>query len=123
MSAVATFGRLNGIDRPALATIIPTRQNPAVLLDSGASVECRPQHLVQFARMGAAYARIAIGCALLLFAAVSGVLASALFPAPPNATVWRLQRRNAALTGTLDTLKVEFCRDTHHDFVLTNCPR
>jgi glycerol-3-phosphate acyltransferase PlsX len=63
MSAVATFGRLKGIDRPALATIIPTRQSPAVLLDSGASVECRPQHLVQFARMGAAYARIAIGCA------------------------------------------------------------
>jgi glycerol-3-phosphate acyltransferase PlsX len=63
MSAVATFGRLKGIDRPALATIIPTRQNPAVLLDSGASVECRPQHLVQFARMGTAYARIAIGCA------------------------------------------------------------
>jgi glycerol-3-phosphate acyltransferase PlsX len=63
MAAVGTFGRLHDIDRPALATIIPTRQNPAILLDSGASVECRPQHLVQFARMGAAYARIAIGCA------------------------------------------------------------
>lgn len=63
MAAVATFGRLPGIDRPALATIIPTRQNPAILLDSGASVECRPQHLVQFARMGSAYARIALGCA------------------------------------------------------------
>jgi len=63
MASVATFGRLAGVDRPALATIIPTRQNPAILLDSGASVECRPQHLVQFARMGSAYARIAIGCA------------------------------------------------------------
>ena len=62
MASVATFGRLAGVDRPALATIIPTRQNPAILLDSGASVECRPQHLVQFARMGSAYARIAIGC-------------------------------------------------------------
>ena len=59
MAAIGTFGRLPGVDRPALATIIPTRQQPAVLLDSGATVECRPQHLVQFALMGAAYARIA----------------------------------------------------------------
>jgi phosphate acyltransferase len=63
MASIATFGRLAGVDRPALATLIPTRQNPAVLLDSGASVECRPQHLVQFALMGAAYARIALPCA------------------------------------------------------------
>ena len=62
MAAHAAFGRLPGVDRPALATIIPTRRNPAVLLDSGATVECRPQHLVQFAVMGSAYARIALGC-------------------------------------------------------------
>ena len=62
MAAIATFGRLAGVDRPALATLIPTRQEPAVLLDSGASVECRPHHLVQFALMGAAYARIALRC-------------------------------------------------------------
>ena len=41
-----------------------TRRRPAVLLDSGATVECRPQHLVQFAVMGAAYARVALGCAV-----------------------------------------------------------
>ena len=63
MAAVGTFGRLAGVDRPALATIIPTKGRPAVLLDSGANVECRPQHLVQFALMGAAYARVAFGCA------------------------------------------------------------
>ncbi len=63
MAAHAAFGRLAGVDRPALATIIPTRRRPTVLLDSGASVECRPQHLVQFAVMGAAYARVALGCA------------------------------------------------------------
>ena len=62
MAAHAAFGRLPGVDRPALATIIPTRQHPAVLLDSGATVECRPHHLVQFAVMGAAYARVALGC-------------------------------------------------------------
>lgn len=63
MAAMGAFGRLPGVDRPALATIIPTRRRPAVLLDSGATVECRPQHLVQFAVMGAAYARVALGCA------------------------------------------------------------
>jgi phosphate acyltransferase len=62
MAAHGAFGRLPGVDRPALATTIPTRRRPAVLLDSGATVECRPQHLVQFAIMGAAYARIALGC-------------------------------------------------------------
>ena len=61
MASLAAFGRLPGIERPALATIIPTRHAPAVLLDSGAVVECRPQHLVQFAVMGAAYARLAFG--------------------------------------------------------------
>src|SRR6476469_3572488 len=63
MAAIGAFGRLPGVDRPALATIVPTRRQPAVLLDSGATVECRPQHLVQFAIMGAAYARVALGCA------------------------------------------------------------
>jgi glycerol-3-phosphate acyltransferase PlsX len=62
MAAVGAFGRLPGVDRPALATIVPTRRQPAVLLDSGATVECRPQHLVQFAVMGVAYARVALGC-------------------------------------------------------------
>ena len=62
MAAIGAFGRLAGVDRPALATIIPTRREPAVLLDSGATVDCRPQHLVQFAIMGAAYARLALGC-------------------------------------------------------------
>jgi glycerol-3-phosphate acyltransferase PlsX len=61
MAAHAAFGRIPGVDRPALATIIPTRRLPAVLLDSGATVECRPQHLVQFAVMGVAYARVALG--------------------------------------------------------------
>jgi phosphate acyltransferase len=61
MASHGAFGALPGVDRPALATIIPTRKAPAVLLDSGATVGCRPQHLVQFAVMGAAYARVALG--------------------------------------------------------------
>jgi glycerol-3-phosphate acyltransferase PlsX len=60
MAAHGAFGMIPGVDRPALATTIPTRDRPAVLLDAGASVECRPQHLLQFAIMGSVYARLAL---------------------------------------------------------------
>jgi glycerol-3-phosphate acyltransferase PlsX len=62
MAAHAAFGMIAGVDRPALATTIPTRaRRPAVLLDAGANVECRPQHLLHFAVMGGVYARLALG--------------------------------------------------------------
>ena len=62
VAARSAFGMLPGVDRPALATTVPTRgRRPAVLLDSGATVECRPQHLVQFAVMGTVFARVALG--------------------------------------------------------------
>jgi glycerol-3-phosphate acyltransferase PlsX len=57
----AALGMIPGVDRPALATTIPTRTSQAVLLDAGATVECRPLHLVQFAVMGSVYARLALG--------------------------------------------------------------
>jgi len=60
MATHGAFGMIPGVDRPALATTIPTRARPAVLLDAGASVECRPQHLLQFAIMGSVYARLAL---------------------------------------------------------------
>jgi glycerol-3-phosphate acyltransferase PlsX len=63
MAAHAAFGMLPGVDRPALAIVVPTRTGPAVLLDAGATAECRPAHLLQFAVMGAAYARIMLGTA------------------------------------------------------------
>jgi glycerol-3-phosphate acyltransferase PlsX len=61
LSAHAAFGMVAGVDRPALATTIPTRARPAVLLDAGANVECRPPHLLQFAVMGTVYARLVHG--------------------------------------------------------------
>jgi glycerol-3-phosphate acyltransferase PlsX len=61
MAAHGAFGMIPGVDRPALATTIPTRTSPAVLLDAGANVECRPHHLLQFAVMGSVYARLAFG--------------------------------------------------------------
>ena len=61
MAAHGAFGMIPGADRPALAATIPTRSRPAILLDVGASVECRPAHLLQFAAMGSVYARVAFG--------------------------------------------------------------
>jgi len=61
MAAFTGFGMLDGIDRPALAATIPTQQGAAVLLDVGATVECRPLHLLQFAILGSAYAVTALG--------------------------------------------------------------
>ena len=60
LAAHGAFGMLPGADRPALAATIPTRRQPAILLDVGASVECRPHHLLQFAVMGSVYARVAL---------------------------------------------------------------
>ena len=61
MAAHGAFGTIPGVDRPALAASIPTLARPAVLVDAGANVECRPHHLLQFAVMGSVYARIAFG--------------------------------------------------------------
>jgi glycerol-3-phosphate acyltransferase PlsX len=61
LAAHATFGALAGVDRPALAVTIPTLTGSSVLLDAGANVECRADHLVQFGIMGAAYARVVLG--------------------------------------------------------------
>jgi glycerol-3-phosphate acyltransferase PlsX len=48
--------RLRGVMRPALAVPIPARQGPSVLLDAGANADARPEHLLQFAHMGAVFA-------------------------------------------------------------------
>jgi len=57
-SALLRMGRIKGISRPAIATPIPVPGAASTtLLDSGANSECRPEWLVEFARMGAVYAR------------------------------------------------------------------
>jgi phosphate acyltransferase len=46
---------LPGVDRPTLATILPTMEQPLLLVDAGANVDCKPQQLVQFAQLGSIY--------------------------------------------------------------------
>lgn len=52
---------LPGVDRPAVATALPTAAAPVVLIDAGANVDSKPAHLVQFARLGAVYAQHVLG--------------------------------------------------------------
>ncbi len=61
--AAATFGlgRLEGVKRPAIVTVMPTVRGHFVLLDAGANPECEPLHLLQFAIIGAVYARENLG--------------------------------------------------------------
>jgi phosphate acyltransferase len=57
-SALLRMGRIKGVARPAIATPIPVPgSTPTVLLDAGANAECQPAWLVQFALMGAVFAR------------------------------------------------------------------
>lgn len=51
------LGRIRGVERPALATLLPTEKRHILLLDVGANVECRSYHLFQFALMGSTFAQ------------------------------------------------------------------
>ena len=53
--------RLPGVLRPAIAVPIPARQGPSVLLDAGANADARPEHLLQFAHMGAVFSQEVLG--------------------------------------------------------------
>ena len=55
--------RLPGVMRPAIAVPIPARHGPSVLLDAGANADARPEHLVQFAHMGAIFSEEMLGVA------------------------------------------------------------
>jgi phosphate acyltransferase len=48
--------RLNGVLRPAIAVVLPSQRGPSVLIDAGANADARPEHLAQFAHMGAIFA-------------------------------------------------------------------
>ena len=56
-AALLIQGRIRGVERPALGSVVPTRDGTAYFLDVGANVDSRPEFLVQFAQMGSVYAR------------------------------------------------------------------
>ena len=58
---LARIGRIKGVKRPALCAIIPVKTGHAVITDIGANAMCKPEYLVQFAKMGAIYANKTLG--------------------------------------------------------------
>jgi glycerol-3-phosphate acyltransferase PlsX len=60
-ASLFSFKRARGVHRPALAVVVPVPGAPFLLLDAGANVEVRPEHLVQFAHMGAAFMEVVMG--------------------------------------------------------------
>jgi len=59
-AALFELGRIESIQRPAIATVLPTPQGNVVVLDVGATSDCKPVHLYQFALMGSIYARLVL---------------------------------------------------------------
>ena len=60
-AALLIQGRIRGVDRPALGSIVPTQDGFAYFLDVGANVDSKPEYMTQFAVMGAVYAREMLG--------------------------------------------------------------
>jgi glycerol-3-phosphate acyltransferase PlsX len=61
VAAKAALGMIAGVDRPALAAVVPKNSGRTLILDVGANVECKPHQLVQFAVMGSLYATAVLG--------------------------------------------------------------
>jgi phosphate acyltransferase len=60
-AALFVQGRIKGVERPALGSIVPTQDGFSYFLDVGANVDSKPEYMVQFAQMGAVYAREMLG--------------------------------------------------------------
>jgi glycerol-3-phosphate acyltransferase PlsX len=60
-AAMLRMKGLPGVERPGIAIVLPSKSGEIILLDVGATVDCRPQNLLQFAHMGVAYARCRLG--------------------------------------------------------------
>jgi glycerol-3-phosphate acyltransferase PlsX len=58
---IFVLGRPDGVERPAIVSVLPALKGTPLLLDMGANVDCKPVHLVQFAMMGDVYSRRVLG--------------------------------------------------------------
>jgi len=61
VAAKSALGMIDGVDRPALAAVVPKDEGHTMVLDVGANIECKPHQLVQFAVMGSFYAEAVLG--------------------------------------------------------------
>lgn len=101
-AALLGLGLVPGIEKPAIATLIPSRRGVVVVLDVGATVDARPEHLLLFAQMGARYAR----CLLKTERPRVGLLNIGEEPSKGNAVVKEthalLARSDLAFVGNIE---------------------
>src|SRR2546429_193199 len=100
--AAALFiqGRIRGVERPALGTILPGAGDPAYFLDGGANVDSRQGVLVQFAQMGAVYARDVLGRTLPRVGLLSNGEEEGKGNELVKETYGRLKRQNAGSSNS-----------------------
>jgi glycerol-3-phosphate acyltransferase PlsX len=60
-AALLTLGRMEGVERPGIASLFPGKRGPVLLIDVGANVDCRPSHLLHFGVMAHAFATSCLG--------------------------------------------------------------
>ncbi len=60
-TSLLVLGKSKGVDRPAIATLMPNIRDTFIMLDVGANVDCKPENLLQFALMGSTYCRLVLG--------------------------------------------------------------
>ena len=60
-ASIFNLGRIKNVERPAIVAIFPTLRKPLVILDIGANVDCKPKHLLQFAKMGSIFSEKILG--------------------------------------------------------------
>jgi glycerol-3-phosphate acyltransferase PlsX len=61
-AALVSLGKVQGVTRPAIGCFLDTMLSfPALLVDAGANADCRPEHLVEFARLGSIYSKYLLG--------------------------------------------------------------
>jgi len=60
-TSLVLLGMVKNVDRPAIATLMPTLKDIFIMLDVGANVDCKPENLLQFALMGSTYCRLVLG--------------------------------------------------------------
>lgn len=97
-AALFVLGRIGGIERPAISTILPTPKRNVMLLDIGANADCRPQYLLQFAIMGSLYVEKVLGA--------------------PNPTVALLSNGEEATKGNLLTQETyQLLQKTNLNFI------
>ena len=94
-AALLVLGRVPGIERPAIASFLPSTHGRTLVLDLGAVVDPRPQHLLQFAQMGHVYAERVLG----IVAPTLGLLSNGEEPTKGNQLVQEVYPLLAQTSG------------------------